>query len=392
MSGLLRLAASAPDADGASSDANAPPKPVLMLIDEAHRMPLETAEWLANALRRHDQPVRVVLAGTGRQAVSERARAFGSVERPLHVPTLGSEGARDYMERLAAGPGLGPQDRRLLRNLDVEGFAERSQGVMRRMRRELLDQVSDGIPPGMPPILRTSPGVEIPAEPEGEADVPKLHTLPAVPGFPFATSPGVRLAEGGHLPGLPALGRGVLAWAYRAEAWWSERNWGDGGDPTWPQATVGMTTMVMLGAVFLLGASFLGSAPDGQPKGSAAAPVITDSAISGPTAPASAAPPVLAPPAERVVGVDESLTVSAGLDPTAVPPAELEAGLAPIEVHVNARPWARIEIDGRDVGLTPLGNFPLAPGAHRFTAHFPDGQVLHRTVDVDEPGQRIAFP
>jgi hypothetical protein len=63
-----------------------------------------------------------------------------------------------------------------------------------------------------------------------------------------------------------------------------------------------------------------------------------------------------------------------------------------IPVSLNARPWARIEVDGREVGVTPLADLPMAPGPHRFRAHFPDGRVVERTVRVDAYRDHISFP
>ncbi len=70
----------------------------------------------------------------------------------------------------------------------------------------------------------------------------------------------------------------------------------------------------------------------------------------------------------------------------------VERPVRSILVSLNARPWARIEIDGRDVGITPLADLPLSPGLHRFRAHLPDGRVLERAVHVDEYRDHISFP
>ena len=63
-----------------------------------------------------------------------------------------------------------------------------------------------------------------------------------------------------------------------------------------------------------------------------------------------------------------------------------------VTVSINATPWARIEVDGRDLGLTPLGNVRLSAGAHRFRAHLPDGVVVERTVEIDANRNHVAFP
>ena len=64
----------------------------------------------------------------------------------------------------------------------------------------------------------------------------------------------------------------------------------------------------------------------------------------------------------------------------------------PVRVNLNAQPWARIEIDGKDVGVTPLANLPLAPGVHRFRAHLPDGRVIERVERVDAYRDHLHFP
>jgi hypothetical protein len=49
-------------------------------------------------------------------------------------------------------------------------------------------------------------------------------------------------------------------------------------------------------------------------------------------------------------------------------------------------------VDGRELGLTPLANVRLAPGAHRFRARLPDGRVVERVVRVDAYRTHITFP
>jgi hypothetical protein len=75
--------------------------------------------------------------------------------------------------------------------------------------------------------------------------------------------------------------------------------------------------------------------------------------------------------------------------PDAAPDA---AATAPIPVHVNATPWAHIEVDGRPIGTTPLGNVPLSGGEHLFRAELPDGTVLTRRVQIDDAHRHVVFP
>ncbi len=71
----------------------------------------------------------------------------------------------------------------------------------------------------------------------------------------------------------------------------------------------------------------------------------------------------------------------------APPPAEPEP--APIIVSFNAAPWADLEIDGRDVGPTPIGDLSLTPGRHHLRATFPDGRVVERSLRIDSLQNRF---
>lgn len=131
----------------------------------------------------------------------------------------------------------------------------------------------------------------------------------------------------------------------------------------------------------------------------AAAPAGLQTAALEAPEPESPAPVSLGTPAPR----PRSLAVApkpqpgaAGPQRVAPAPTPAQVAAAPpmrrVPVSVNARPWARIEVDGREVGVTPLGNVPLEPGPHRFRAHLPDGRVVERTTDVDAHRDHVVFP
>ncbi len=63
----------------------------------------------------------------------------------------------------------------------------------------------------------------------------------------------------------------------------------------------------------------------------------------------------------------------------------------PISVSINATPWAIIEIDGKEIGETPMANVLLAPGDHRFRARMSDGTVMERTIRITPDNRHIAF-
>ena len=50
-----------------------------------------------------------------------------------------------------------------------------------------------------------------------------------------------------------------------------------------------------------------------------------------------------------------------------------------------------MELDGVEIGLTPMADVPVAAGRHTFRAHLPDGRVLEREVRVDELNWRVIF-
>ncbi len=62
-----------------------------------------------------------------------------------------------------------------------------------------------------------------------------------------------------------------------------------------------------------------------------------------------------------------------------------------VPVNINAEPWAHVEVDGIYVGLTPLADVKLTPGAHQIRARLPDGEVVERWVTVDSGNRHIAI-
>lgn len=59
------------------------------------------------------------------------------------------------------------------------------------------------------------------------------------------------------------------------------------------------------------------------------------------------------------------------------------AAAAPVLVDIHARPPARVAVDGRELGATPLRDVPLAPGPRTLRARLADGRRVEATVEVD---------
>ena len=109
---------------------------------------------------------------------------------------------------------------------------------------------------------------------------------------------------------------------------------------------------------------------------SALAPPPPSVAAPRPAEPARSLAPAPAPP--RAAGADARSRAAA--------PAA-----ATLSVQVNARPWANIEVNGVDLGPTPIAGIPLLAGRHHFRARMPDGRVLERDVDVSAENRFIVF-
>ncbi len=85
--------------------------------------------------------------------------------------------------------------------------------------------------------------------------------------------------------------------------------------------------------------------------------------------------------------------LSGPVDSPSEPPAQPALPeVAPlVKVHINATPWAEIEVDGRALGVTPLGNVAMDAGSHEILARFPDGHVVTRSVTVSDTQRRVSF-
>ena len=67
-------------------------------------------------------------------------------------------------------------------------------------------------------------------------------------------------------------------------------------------------------------------------------------------------------------------------EPAALPPPPHPVP-APVSVQINARPWARVWLDGKDLGATPLRRV-LPAGFYKLEAQFPDGRRIRREIEI----------
>jgi hypothetical protein len=104
--------------------------------------------------------------------------------------------------------------------------------------------------------------------------------------------------------------------------------------------------------------------------------------------PAAIAETAETPGDRATAGTAETPAAPAAADAVETPAVE---AAAPVGVNINAQPWARIVIDDREIGITPLGGVPLSPGLHRVRAHMADGRVVEREFEVSEENRHLVI-
>ncbi|HEY8156852.1 MAG TPA: AAA family ATPase [Myxococcota bacterium] len=308
---------------------------LLLLIDDAGAMPLPTARKLGDLVAASSGALRLLTAAAEGPSASRMLAATGANVHvvPL-VDPMSEEETREYvLARLARAripaPITARFDAATLRRVH-----RLSAGIPRRVHSVASAVLRGGAPES---------GAD-PAEEREEAPSISINLAPELEGAE---------ASEGEIPPVYQ----ALAWAStpRAEA----------RVETAPSARAVFATALLFGA---LGVSVSGvRALLGPPPASVAAP------RAAPAAPARAeAPAAVIEPARSAA-------------PTAT------AASQTVSVQVNARPWANIEVDGVDLGPTPIAGIPLLAGPHRFRAHMPDGRVVERDVTVTAENRFIVF-
>ena len=372
--------------------------PLLLLLDDAAEPTQAAARQLAERTREAAGLLRWVIVPLERAALRDLARELGDRLRVVEL-TAGmtfSECAAFLRRRLAAA-GLPPG---LLRRFDdhrLEDLARRSGGNPRNLQQlasqELQRELSAAAPRGLGDRLRrrrqSSAERKIPTPP---SPVPVARPHPPVESPPAASWPG-------------ALGRALLVVATLPSALFLLTRLGVPSDPRHEPMPPP------------LGPPLSSPAPPAPPATTAAAAPEADAAEEppAPTAKAAIGPPGPAgpgPAAARPAGpVAPSPQAAPGLPAVSAPPPRRAAQVrrssshpppgpeprarsarqAPIPVHINAVPWATVEMDGRRLGVTPLGNVAIVPGRHTFRVLFADGRQLERSLRVDSRHRHLSF-
>jgi serine/threonine-protein kinase len=99
--------------------------------------------------------------------------------------------------------------------------------------------------------------------------------------------------------------------------------------------------------------------------------------------------PAALPPGRHTIQLSDSrsgYTETRTVTVTAGGVARLKVTPPQRPVHINALPWARVTVDGKPVGETPLGNLPMTVGSHVIVFRNPDFPERRETVVVKTDG------
>ena len=382
---------------------------LVLLVDDAGALPLETRAELMDACRT-----------TGFAVVM----AFTSDDRGLLADLP------EFVRRIELGPPMTPAETRAyvrarLRRVDPGGVvAERIDSA----RMAELHEASGGVPARLHALLDAWLRGR-PAEPLARGTATATAPAPAEPaatGVGVAREPFFRRRErrrnqlalaivlvlllAGYWRFAPSREPSVEAGAVAAEPPRAEAplpELADSAPDLDPEAAPSPEAELALDpepepAVVAAPEPELVPAPEPATDELAVAPELAEDA-----APDVPAPPVaeaLQPleetaPAEQPAAAPEPVAAVAAAPPAeepapfpALPPVSLAPPPAGPRLSVDAEPWAEIQVDGRPVGETPLGDLPLPPGSHRVSAKLPDGRVLERRVEMRGGDVYLVFP
>ena len=363
---------------------------LMLLIDDAGMMPLDTAKDLAEWVRSADGAVELVFASTPSREVRDVFGAFGGQVEEIELSQPMSEAeTRDYVERrlaVASAPAT------LREAFDAGTIAElhaAAEGIPRAVNVAAQAIVRELAPDEVPDLGEApEPPVAASASPAQATETPISAASPAPPAHP-AMSPASVIVPGPHLeaifqdlevttpqdmppvdisPQPPTPAQTVAPAAALAERrspaqaiasraaplLRTARSYTSAWHELYARAVAvmdGVSRRPVAAASTWLGAVVLGllygwaSAPD-HVEGAVTNPAVTSSAVSEVTL---------------------------------------------YRVGVNAFPWALIEIDGTEVGETPIARIELSEGPHTFRAYMPDGKVREKVVIIDAFNHNVSF-
>jgi type II secretory pathway predicted ATPase ExeA len=318
--------------------------PLVLLVDDAHAAPPETHERLLAWAGRAGGALRVVWCASDAGASALPRGVVTVAARFRYAEPLSQEETGLFLRAWLEAAGA-PEA--AWSSLDGEAIGEtfaRSAGHPAAVEREADRR-----------LRAVAPVVRVPLPPVA------ARAAPQAPAVPDPALPGrlARRPRSWLWPALAAIGAAAGAWGALALL------------PAGESGLAGLWTALQRSPAELA-----------HPE--AAEPLVP---AAGPSAPAEAAEP--APPSAEPIG-----TPGAGAEASIPPETSAEASATPelpepILVHIHAIPWAHVVIDGREIGTTPLGNVPLAPGPHHLEVRFTDGRTTSRKIQIDAENRHL---
>jgi len=433
---------------------------LLLILDEAQSMPLDTAASLAGMLPGFARRMRVLLAGIEGPRLDRVVERIGEpVERVRLESRISPGETREFVDRAMRSRSEGSMGSPASSEVEVGAYHAAAEGNP-RVLKALMFRAELGEPPPVIPVESSEPR-EAPdgagegpltrnAEVESEASMGSivrsatapveskaLVADPVEPKALVADEVGARPWASGVVAGKQLLGDLLRSGSARISRHTStiprhlDRGWrtlryaskrvservhllgdllesgsarisrhastiprhvGRGWRTMWQASKhafervqrlemVIVATSIVMG--FLVAHLVLPAAP----------PSTSPAGRSALLAEVSAPPPVWITTAVAEPAAKKSDSAAPSLDPRRTDEGQPAAPVvSDVTLHINARPWASIRLDGEEIGLTPLSRSETRLGRHEFEAEFPDGRIVKRVVEVSADSRFISFP
>ena len=372
-------------------------KALLLLLDDASTMSLETARWLACLTEEFEGALRIVVASTDGPRVDPLLEALGpSRQRCRLDEPLSENEMREYVESRLALAHVPESIRSRFDEATLAALFRTSEGNPRQLHT-LASAVIRGLPPGS---VGLAPSEETASEPgkekkkarsrkkrRGAGRKKRAEPLPEESPETPAAEPaeGRALAEARAESGGPSEETGPFVPLREpppgdaTEAQWTAASVRDRPAPV-PLAPPTRIRVFRTGLIAAAGLVAMLLArpvvPLGPPPRKVLAPPSVVARIMTELPPL---PPGVQMPQRAAQSVSSVL------------PHAPEARIGTFSVQVNATPWAKIEVDSVDFGVTPVADIPLLAGEHTFRARMADGRVLERVVEIDADRRFVFF-
>lgn len=384
--------------------------PILLVVDNIQRTPVASVRKLGELAFAARPALAVLVAGTDDRAPNALAESFAPEATVAFPDSLPDVEIEELYEAILDHPGLSTRLRHRLVGVERSEIALAAAGIPRLLKRELVRRNElRHAPPRVLPRAQRTPHLQIVRAPVAavleQSDRPKptlVRPLPRplppreVPAPRPAAQAAARFANPvaivGRVAPVARLLIGTCAYA--------------AGMPLALAAALSHSKLPFRDSVALrAGSEWLARVRASAVRVSSAieaaarrgGAVIQGSRVASARRNALRMAPIAAVPATALLalalfsslggeeaGPQPSFTArapSVALAQVGVPAPVIEPVNELVNVQVYARPWARVSIDGVDVGPTPLTQ-RLAPGVYLLEAEFASGERIERKIEV----------